>query len=146
MSETLFQVTHTKIQSFQRCRKQYWFSYVSGLDWPPSRDTPAAIVGKGVHRAMRRLCETDHPEDAEHELDAYLRMPKHHEAAPGDPSTRPDSSGNPSSAYAPCSRGMRRLSMATRTIPNAHAPASGCVKGARPAPFAIIGRWPSRDR
>jgi len=32
---------------------------------------------------MRRLCETDHPEDAEHELDAYLRMPKHHEAAPG---------------------------------------------------------------
>ena len=83
MSETLFQVTHTKIQSFQRCRKQYWFSYVSGLDWPPSRDTPAAIVGKGVHRAMRRLCETDHPEDAEHELDAYLRMPKHEMTGPG---------------------------------------------------------------
>ena len=83
MSETLFQVTHTKIQSFQRCRKQHWFSYRSGLDWPPSRDTPAAIVGKGVHRAMRVLCETGHPEDAEHELDAYLRMPKHEMTGPG---------------------------------------------------------------
>lgn len=83
MGDELFQVTHTKIQSFQRCRKQYWFSYVSGLDWPPSRDTPAAIVGKGVHRAMRVLCETGHPGDAQHELDVYLRMPKHEIAGPG---------------------------------------------------------------
>lgn len=83
MSDELFQVTHTKIQSFTRCRKQYWFSYVSGLDWPPSRDTPAAIVGKGVHRAMRVLCETGYPEDAEHELDVYLRMPKHELTGPG---------------------------------------------------------------
>ncbi len=83
MSEPLFQVTHTKIQSFQRCRKQYWFSYASGLDWPPSRDTAAAIVGKGVHRAMRKLCETGITTDAENELDVYLRMPKHEVAGPG---------------------------------------------------------------
>src|SRR3990172_9544098 len=32
---------------------------------------------------MRVLCETDHPEDAEHELDVYLRMPKHEMAGAG---------------------------------------------------------------
>ena len=84
MSEpALFRLTHSKIQQFQRCRKQYWFSYVSGLEWPPLVDSPAALVGNGVHRAMQRLCETGEPEDGAHELDLYLRMPKHEMAGPG---------------------------------------------------------------
>ena len=71
----LFRLTHSKIQQFQRCRKQYWFSYVSGLDWPEQTDSPAALVGNGVHRAMQKLCETGEPEDGAHELELYLRIP-----------------------------------------------------------------------
>jgi RecB family exonuclease len=79
----LFRLTHSKIESFRRCRKQYWFSYVSGEEWPPSRDSAASLVGNGVHRAMQKLCETDDPRDGAHELDTYLRMPKHEIAGPG---------------------------------------------------------------
>jgi len=79
----LFRLTHSKIQHFQRCRKQYWFSYVSNLDWPKQTDSPAALVGNGVHRAMQKLCETGEPADGVHELDTYLRMPKHEMAGPG---------------------------------------------------------------
>lgn len=78
----LFRLTHTKIQAFQRCWKKYWFSYVSGLEWPPNRDSAASLVGNGVHRAMQKLCETGNAEDGEHELDLYLRMPKHAIAGP----------------------------------------------------------------
>lgn len=78
----LFRLTHTKIQSFQRCRKQYWFSYVSGEPWGPRTDSPASLVGNSVHRAMQRLCETGDPRDGAHELDTYLRMPKHAMAGP----------------------------------------------------------------
>ena len=78
----LFRLTHTKIQSFQRCRKQYWFSYVSGEEWPPGRESAASLIGNGVHRAMQKLCETGEPADGAHELDTYLRMPKHAIAGP----------------------------------------------------------------
>jgi putative RecB family exonuclease len=78
----LFRLTHTKIQSFQRCRKQYWFSYVSGEEWPPGRESAASLIGNGVHRAMQKLCETGDPSDGAHELDTYLRMPKHAIAGP----------------------------------------------------------------
>src|SRR5437762_9293767 len=83
MSNELFRLSHTKIVSFNRCRKQYWFRYVSGLEWPAERDTPAAMMGTGVHRAMKVLCETGDPTDGEHELDAYVRMPKHEAIGPG---------------------------------------------------------------
>jgi RecB family exonuclease len=83
MSGELFRLTHTKIEAFRRCRKQYWFGYVSGLPWPDRGDPPAAIVGNGVHRAMQKLCDTGDPEDGWAELDAYLRMPKHAVAGPG---------------------------------------------------------------
>lgn len=79
---TLFRITFSKMESFRRCRKQYWFSYVSGEDWPPSRESPASLVGNGVHRAMQKLCETGDPRDGEHELDLYLRMPSHAIAGP----------------------------------------------------------------
>jgi CRISPR/Cas system-associated exonuclease Cas4 (RecB family) len=82
-NDNLFRLSHTKIVSFNRCRKQYWFRYVSGLEWPREADTPAAMIGTGVHRAMKVLCETDDPADGEHELDAYLRMPKHEAIGPG---------------------------------------------------------------
>ncbi|MEO8541913.1 MAG: PD-(D/E)XK nuclease family protein [bacterium] len=78
----LFRLTHSKIESYKRCRKQYWFSYVSGEDWPPSRESAASLVGNGVHRAMQKLCETGDPRDGAHELDTYLRMPKHEMAGP----------------------------------------------------------------
>lgn len=82
VDEPLFRLTHTKVQSFRRCRKQYWFSYVSGMEWPPNRDSAASLIGNGVHRAMQKLCETGDPRDGEHELDTYLRMPKHAIAGP----------------------------------------------------------------
>lgn len=85
MSPALFRLTHSKMQRFRRCRKQYWFADVSGLEWPPAVDSPAALVGNAVHRAMQKLCETDDPRDGEHELDLYLRMPKHEMAGPDTP-------------------------------------------------------------
>lgn len=78
----LFRITYSKTESFRRCRKQYWFSYVSGEPWPPSRESPASLVGNGVHRAMQKLCETGDPGDGAHELDLYLRMPSHAIAGP----------------------------------------------------------------
>jgi RecB family exonuclease len=83
MSGELFRLTHSKIETFRRCRKQYWFAYVSGLPWPEQEQTAALIVGNAVHRAMQKLCDTGHPDDGYAELDAYLRMPKHALAAPG---------------------------------------------------------------
>lgn len=83
MSDQLFKLSHSKIVSYNRCRKQYWFKYLSGLEYPPKIDTPAAMVGTGVHRAMKVLCDTDDFADGRHELDAYLRMPKHEEIGPG---------------------------------------------------------------
>ncbi|MGE3073039.1 MAG: PD-(D/E)XK nuclease family protein [Dehalococcoidia bacterium] len=79
---TLFKLTHSKIQSFKQCRKKYWFSYVSGEEWPPSRETAPSLIGNGVHRAMQALTDTGNPADGEHELDTYLRMPKHAIAGP----------------------------------------------------------------
>ena len=46
----LFRVTHTKVQSFLRCRKQYWFNYVSGYQYPDEEETPPIIIGNAVHR------------------------------------------------------------------------------------------------
>jgi hypothetical protein len=41
------------------------------------------VVGKGVHRAMKALCDTGEPEDGAHQLDTFLRMPTHEVAGPG---------------------------------------------------------------
>ncbi len=80
----LFSITHSMVQSFERCRKQYWFSYLSGFERPPGELVNAAgVIGTGVHRAMKTLCLTGDPEDGARELDAYLRMPAHECAAPG---------------------------------------------------------------
>jgi RecB family exonuclease len=81
--EELFRLSHTKVETFRRCRKQYWFAYVSGMPRPEQEDTPAALAGNGVHRAMQKLCDTGEPEDGYAELEAYLRMPKHAAAGPG---------------------------------------------------------------
>ncbi|MCC7366635.1 MAG: PD-(D/E)XK nuclease family protein [Dehalococcoidia bacterium] len=83
MSGVLFRINHSKVQCFLRCTKQYWYRYVSGLAWPPDPGAPAPVVGKGVHRAMKVLCETGEPADGRAELDAYLRMPAHARAGPG---------------------------------------------------------------
>lgn len=82
----LFRLTHTKVQTFLRCRKQYWYGYVSGERWPEEEDEPAALViGNAVHRGMQELCESDDPDVARQRVDAYLRMPKHAAAAAGTP-------------------------------------------------------------
>ncbi|MEX2080565.1 MAG: PD-(D/E)XK nuclease family protein [Dehalococcoidia bacterium] len=83
MPEELFRVSHSKAESFRRCRKQYWFRYVSGDEWPESQPNAAGVVGTGIHRAMRVLCETGEPELGAHELSVYLRMPAHDCAGPG---------------------------------------------------------------
>lgn len=76
-------MSYSKIACFQQCRKQYWFKYVSGLPWPEQRDSPASLIGTGVHRAMRVLSESDEADLARHELDAYTRMPIHEQIAEG---------------------------------------------------------------
>jgi putative RecB family exonuclease len=84
MAEPLFRITHSKAQSFLRCRKQYWFGYVSGEQWPEEEAEPAPLViGNAVHRGMQELCESGDPDVARQRVDAYLRMPKHAAAAPG---------------------------------------------------------------
>ena len=70
-------MSYSKIACFQQCRKQYWFKYVSREQWPGQRDSPASLIGTGVHRAMKVLSDSDDPELARHELDAYTRMPIH---------------------------------------------------------------------
>ncbi|MCC6383307.1 MAG: PD-(D/E)XK nuclease family protein [Dehalococcoidia bacterium] len=83
MNAALFRLSHSRVQSFFRCRKQYWWDNLSGERPPPEIQTAAGIIGKGVHRAMKVLCETGEPEDGANELDAYLRMPAHAVAGPG---------------------------------------------------------------
>ena len=72
-----FRLSYSKIACYQRCRKQYWFKYVSGQQWPPQVDSPASLIGTAVHRAMRVLSESGDVDSARHELDAYTRMPSH---------------------------------------------------------------------
>ena len=80
----LFWLSHSKVQSFFKCRKQYWFQYLSGRPNPPDPMTAPGIVGKGVHEAMRVLWQTNSHGSARNELDVYLRMPDHRpHAGPG---------------------------------------------------------------
>jgi hypothetical protein len=83
MDAPLFRLSHTKLSSFDQCRKKYWFAYVANAPRDPQSDTPAGVVGTGVHRAMKVLCDTGSEADGAHELDAYLRMPAHEMAGPG---------------------------------------------------------------
>jgi CRISPR/Cas system-associated exonuclease Cas4 (RecB family) len=83
MDEPLFRLSHTKLSSFDQCHKKYWFGYVARAPKDPQSDTPAGVVGTGVHRAMKVLCDTGNEADGRHELDAYLRMPAHAMAGPG---------------------------------------------------------------
>jgi CRISPR/Cas system-associated exonuclease Cas4 (RecB family) len=79
----MFQITWTKIRTFERCRKQYWYQYMSGLPRPAEVETPQLAVGKAVHRAMKTLCDTGMHEDGLHHLETFLRMPAHASAGPG---------------------------------------------------------------
>ena len=54
-----FRLSYSKIACYQQCRKQYWFKYVSGEIWPAQVDSPASLIGTGVHRAMRVLSESN---------------------------------------------------------------------------------------
>ncbi len=83
MANPLFVINHSRAQSFFRCRKQYWFRHLSGLPKPPDPMNPSGIVGTGVHRAMRALCDSGDADVGLAELDVYLRMPVHEEAGPG---------------------------------------------------------------
>jgi hypothetical protein len=86
MSGPIYQITHSKVQSFFRCRKQFWLRYLSGQEWPETPATASGVVGTGVHRALRVLCDTGDAESGAHELEVYLRMPGHDVAGPGTPS------------------------------------------------------------
>lgn len=78
-------MTHTKISTFEQCRKHYWFSYLSREPWPPETDSVATMTGKAVHRSMQVLCDTGDEGDARSHLDAFLKMPSHARIAPGTP-------------------------------------------------------------
>ena len=79
----MFQLSHSKVQSFFRCPKQYWWEYVSDYPKPEDPRSAPGIVGKGVHDALRILTETGDPEDGRGSLSIYLRMPTHDVAGPG---------------------------------------------------------------
>ena len=83
MADSLFPLSHSKIAAYDQCRKKYWFGYIARAPKSRADESPAGIIGTGVHRAMKVLCDTGNPEDGRHELDAYLRMPIHACAAPG---------------------------------------------------------------
>jgi hypothetical protein len=83
MSGERFRISYSKVASFDRCRKQFWFTYVSGLPRPENPMNAAGITGTGIHRAMKVLCDTGEPIDAANALDTYLRMPDHAVAGPG---------------------------------------------------------------
>lgn len=83
MSGQPFRIFYSKIASFDRCRKQYWYSYLSGLPKPGHPMNAAGIVGTGIHEAMKVLCETGEPLDAANSLKTYLNMPDHAVAGPG---------------------------------------------------------------
>lgn len=83
MGGQLFRITFTKLRTFDQCRKRYWFRYLSGRPYPEDVQTPALVVGKAVHRALKALCDTGDPRDGASALDVYLRMPAHACAGPG---------------------------------------------------------------
>lgn len=83
MSEATFQLSHSKLRTFDRCRKQYWYRYVSGYPAPEQQLSPGGIVGVAVHRAMKALADSDEPDVGAAALDAYLRMPVSETAGPG---------------------------------------------------------------
>ncbi len=83
MGGELFQVTHTKVLAFDQCRKKYWFSYVSGLPRPATPVSVAGVLGNGIHRALKVVCDTNETARGAEELDTYLRMPIHEAMAPG---------------------------------------------------------------
>ncbi|HSE45652.1 MAG TPA: PD-(D/E)XK nuclease family protein, partial [Gemmatimonadales bacterium] len=83
MGGELFTISWSKIAAFERCRKQFWYRYVSGMPSPRGEATPAGLVGQAVHRGMKALCDTGEPEDGIHEMETYLRMPSHECAGPG---------------------------------------------------------------
>ena len=77
MTIDLYRVSHSKVQAYFRCRKQFWFEYQSGLPRPEEPMNGPGIVGKGVHEALRVLCETGRAALGRNELEIYLRMPDH---------------------------------------------------------------------
>ncbi len=83
MAGELFELHWTKIATFERCRKQYWYRFVRVEPRAEDVQTAPLVVGKAVHRAMKTLCDTGEPEDGAHHLDTFLRMPSHECAAPG---------------------------------------------------------------
>lgn len=78
-----FFFSYSKLASFRRCRKQYWFSYLSGEPRPPDPPNAPGIVGKAVHRGMQLLVESRSPALARAEVELYLRQPAHEVAGPG---------------------------------------------------------------
>ncbi|MFN0145555.1 MAG: PD-(D/E)XK nuclease family protein [Dehalococcoidia bacterium] len=85
MADPLYTITHSRVQAFFQCRKKYWFEYLSDLPKPEDPMNAPGIIGKGVHHAMKVLCDTGEQADAAHELDVYLRMPDHEQVGPGTP-------------------------------------------------------------
>lgn len=79
----LYRITHSKVQRFLRCHRQFWFADVSGERWPEEEESGAVIVGNAVHRGMQELAESGDADVAKERVEAYLRMPKHAIVAPG---------------------------------------------------------------
>jgi RecB family exonuclease len=78
-----FIITYSKVASFRRCRRQYWFKYLSGLPRPADVITVPGLIGNAVHRGMRVLTETGSPALGHNEIEVYLRQAIHEVCGPG---------------------------------------------------------------
>ena len=83
MQEQLFQMNYSRWKAWDSCRKQYWFSYLSGMAWPDDIESAPGIVGKAVHEGMKYLADTGDEEMGRHRMEKYLAMPSHQVAGPG---------------------------------------------------------------
>ncbi len=82
-TQRLFPVSFSKLASFDRCRKQYWFNYLSKLPRPDDEMNGPGLVGTGIHAAMKTLGDTMDANCARVELEQYLSMEIHAAAGPG---------------------------------------------------------------
>jgi RecB family exonuclease len=78
-----FIINYSKVASFRRCRRQYWFKYLSGLPRPADVITVPGVIGNAVHRGMRVLTETGVPALGQNEIEVYLRQDIHAVCGPG---------------------------------------------------------------
>jgi hypothetical protein len=76
-------MNYSRWRSWDTCRRQYWYSYISKQEWPNDEMSPPGIIGKAVHEGMKYLTDSGDEEVGAQKMDVYLRMPVHESCGPG---------------------------------------------------------------